>query len=219
MGAKKSTIYYVDRSEPLGITAANAKPSSSRDSIVIRSHSNMNVNNARPLRKAIQKSASDPQREKLVLKEVHLSSASDVYRGENNNYAGYILYSHDGQTKWKLNGRECEIGLLVIKDTGKEGVRRHMGSTEGVVHGAVYKSVFDEDVGNTVGEGFSVCKGEFKWESGTFNARQDSFHDDKRRISEVAELCVSKVLKTWMKAGEEYQHLPSKRKYAVKELL
>ena len=219
MGISKSRIEYVNNCEPISITQANARPSSSRDSYVIRSHSYMNVNNKSDVRKAARKMESDAQPNELVLKVIHLSSYCDVYRGENHNYAGFILYAHNGQTKWDLNGKTCEIGLLIIKDSESEAVKRHIGDAEGMIHGPVYMSVFNEDVGNTVGEGFSVCKGEFKWESGTFNARQDTYHDQSRHISEVAEHCVSKVLKVWMKVGEEKQRLPSDRKYHVKELL
>ena len=219
MGKKQSRYEYVDQSTPIGIVQAHATPSSSRDSYVIRSHSNTNVNNKSTVRKAARKMESDAQPNELVLKVVHLSSSCDIYRGENHNYAGFILYAHNGQTKWELNGRTCEIGLLIIKDSESEAVKRHIGQAEGKIHGPVYMSVFNEDVGNTVGEGFSVQKGTFEWNSGTFNARQDTYHDKERDISEVAKQCVSKVLKVWMKEGEERQHLPSVRRFTVKELL
>ena len=219
MGVKQSRIEYVDNCQTIGIVQARAKPSSSGDSYVIRSHSNTNVNNKSDVRKAARKMESDAQPNELVLKVIQLSSCCDVYRGENHNYAGFILYAHNGQTKWELNGRTCEIGLLIIKDSESEAVKRHIGHAEGMIHGPVYKSVFNEDIGNTVGEGFSVQKGKFEWNSRSFNARQDTFHDQSEKISEVAKQCVSQVLKVWMKEGEEGQHLPSVRRFTVKELL
>lgn len=224
MGSKHSIEYVSTPSnDTIGITAAKARPSLERDSFVISSHSmpdDDDIPANLPIKDVDKKgSECNDNGKPLVLKSVHLSSISHPYCGENHDYAGFILYAHDGETKWTLNDRNCEIGLLIIKDTGKEEVKRHIDNSEGMVHGAVYKSVFDEDVGNTVGEGFSVRKGTFEWNSRTFNARDDTYHDDRRTISDVAKQCVSKVLKRWMKAGEEGQRLPSQRRYTVKELL
>ena len=75
---------------------------------------------------------------------LHLSCASDVYEGPSNNYAGFVLYAHNGQTTWTLNGRKCRTGYIVVQDTSSPGVRRCSPHSEGVVHGAVYKNVFGE---------------------------------------------------------------------------
>ena len=94
---------------------------------------------------------------------VHLSCHSSVYRGPDRNYAGFILYTHDDKSEWTLNGWRCKTGYIVVKDTASPDVKRQEGKAEGIVHGAVYKEMFGEDVGNTVGEAFSVKKGELIW--------------------------------------------------------
>ena len=120
---------------------------------------------------------------------VHLSCASDPYQRENN-YAGFILYSHDGKTDWHLNGRHCKTGYLVIQNTSKQEVQRYKGVADGVVHGAVYMNVFGENIGITVGEAFSYVDGAFKWQSHSFNTQYtSSYHDHGKEMAEYKEMC------------------------------
>ena len=77
---------------------------------------------------------------------LHLSCASDVYEGPSNRYAGFVLYAHNRQTVWTLNGRKCRTGYVVVQDTDSPGVQRCISNSEGVVHGAVYKNVFGEQL-------------------------------------------------------------------------
>ena len=58
-----------------------------------------------------------------------------------------------------LNGWRCKTGYIVVRDTDSPGVKRHEGKAEGIVHGPIYKDMFGEDVGNTVGEAFAVMNG------------------------------------------------------------
>ncbi len=55
------------------------------------------------------------------------------------------------------------MGYIVVQDTASSAVKALAPSSPGVVHGAVYKNVFAEDVGNTIGEAFAIMGGEFKW--------------------------------------------------------
>ena len=76
-------------------------------------------------------------------------------------------------------------------------------------------------MGDTVGEAFSVMKGEFRWTSGTFNNRTyrtSHYHDKSRKMSAVSEHFVSKVLKVWMDAGLEECCVPCMRNYNVDDL-
>ena len=215
MGIVKSRpVEILPEYDTIGITAANTRIDESRE------HYSVYSNRASSTSESSDEEESPAlQLPDLIVKAYHLSCASDVYRGDNHNYAGFVLYSHDGKNEWDINGKKCKTGFLVIQDTESAGVKRHQGNAPGVVHGAVYKNVFGEDVGNTVGEGFAVVKGEFKWNSGTFNSKEDTYHDNQRKISQDTERCVSEVLKAWMKAGESHQHLPPEREYPVKELL
>lgn len=147
---------------------------------------------------------------------LHLSCSSDVYGGPSKNYAGFVLYSHDGQTSWTLNGRKCKSGYIVIQDTDSSGVRKYLGASPGVVHGAVYKNVFGEDIGaRTVGEGFAVMGGVIKWNSYTFNAHKDFYHDSRKGISQVAQENIERVLQVWMDAGIKRHCFPTVRNFDV----
>ena len=152
---------------------------------------------------------------------LHLSCASDVYiEGAGKNYAGFVLYAHKGQTSWTLNGRQCRTGYIVVQDTGSRAVQRYIGKTEGIVHGAVYKNVFGEDIDkDTVGEAFSVMSGEFEWKSGTFNRRTSYYHDGSFEISSIAKECIFKVMLVWMKVGSNKHYLPCTRNFYVEDLV
>ena len=159
--------------------------------------------------------ASLPQ---IPVTTLHLSCASDVYDGTSKNYAGFVLYSHNGQTSWTLNGKKCKSGYIVIQDTDSSNVQRYRAAgSPGVVHGAVYRNVFGEDIGkSTVGEGFAVMDGEMKWNSYTFNAPRDSvYHDHCKDISQVARDNIEKVLQEWKDAGMKSHSLPTERNFTV----
>ena len=119
-------------------------------------------------------------------------------------------------TDWILNRVHCKSGYIVVRDTNSCKVAHiiHFGNSQGQVHGAVYKSVFEEDVSNnTIGEGFAVQGGKFKWNSGVFNSKDTAYHDGRRVASEHAERYVSKVLSQWMDAGTRQQSLPYQRNF------
>lgn len=151
----------------------------------------------------------------IPVSTLHLSCSSDIYEA-SHDYAGFILYSHNRKTDWRLNGVHCKTGYIVVCDTNSCNVAHiiHFGKSQGQVHGAVYKSVFGEDVSvDTIGEGFAVQGGRFKWNSGVFNAKDTQYHDGRRAASEQAERYVSKVLSQWMSAGNEQKSLPYPRNF------
>ena len=84
-----------------------------------------------------------------------------------------------------------------------------------MVHGAVYWNVFGEgaDVTRAVGEGFAYVNGECKWNSYTFNANSDAYHDGKRGISDLAKKCVSRIINDWRQTSQVG------KTYSVKDLL
>ena len=124
-------------------------------------------------------------------------------------------------TDWRLNGVHCLTGYIVVQDTNSPGVKA-CSKASGVVHGAVYMNVFGQDVDSgVVGEGFAQFSGESapRWNSGTFNAKADNYHDGKRGISDEGKKCVTEVLKEWKAAGLNYHCLSSCRTWNVAELL
>jgi hypothetical protein len=172
-----------------------------------------------PSHDAVFIESAEPERHPAFkLTVIHLSCASDAYQ-QGNDYAGFILYSHDidGKTDWYLNGKHCKTGYLVIQNTAKQEVQRYKGIADGLVHGPVYMNVFGEDIGNTVGEAFSYIDDTFKWRPHALNTRYpSSYHDQDKEMAEVTKKCVSKILEEW-KACEGY--LPTCRNYEVKDLL
>lgn len=165
---------------------------------------------------------------KISVTTVHLSCSSHVYQPDHD-YAGFILYAHKGKTDWTLNGVHCKSGYIVVQDSNSEDVKRYIGKAEGQIHGPVYMNVFGEDVGDTIGEAFSLKDGSFVRHSGTFNNRTyeksedhkaSKYHDDDRStISEEGVKCLKEVIKEWKRAGVNDKRLPSGRNWKVTELL
>ena len=155
--------------------------------------------------------SKEPRDPALQLRVIHFSCASDPFQ-KGHNYAGFILYSHNGETDWYLNGRHCKTGYLVIQDTSK-----HEGVADGDLHGAVYMNMFGENIGDTVGEVFLYVDGIFKWQSHSFNTQySSSYHNSDKEMAEVTKKCVSRILEEW-KACEGY--LPTCRNFEIKEFL
>lgn len=159
----------------------------------------------------------------ITFETIYFSSHSHVFSREGaRRYAGFILYAwtdpHNGDVKdeWELNGIQCKSAYLVIQDTDSHSVKRYVKPAPGRVHGAVYWNVFGEgaDVKMAVGEGFSIMNGELKWNSITFNANEDTYHDGQKKISNLAEKCVSKIINDWMEMDPIVE-----KTYSVKELL
>lgn len=120
--------------------------------------------------------------------------------------------------EWWLNGKHCKSGYLVIQSTDSEGFRKCRAARPhggGIVHGAVYWNVFGQNSDETkaVGEGFSLQDGIYGWNSFTFNAGSNYYHDGRRQMSSVVKQCVKVVLDDW-----QHNSLLGKT-YHVNELL
>lgn len=173
-------------------------------------------------RKKIRMSTHPYDESKVIdVKTIHISCKSDTFRGNNYNYAGVIIYKHNGKVEWKTpNGTRCKSGYVVIQDTDKQEVKQWRGKTDGVVHGAVYRNVFGEDVDttNVIGEGFSIQSGLFKVNSGVFNNPEESeYHDSRKQMSNVSLHCIDKVVESWKNAGLE--NWLGCRNFSVRDLL
>ena len=103
-------------------------------------------------------------------------------------------------------------------------MKRWIGKEPGAVHGAVYRNAFGESVsqGNVVGEGFAYRNGncevkKFEINSSVFNnPKSSAYHDDRRRMHELSEHCVGKIVKHWKTTGPNWFR---QRNFQVKELL
>ena len=172
-----------------------------------------------------------PQKDKIVItprscdkKEVsvstmHISCRSDAYN-PCHNYGGVIIYLCDGKSDWRTaNNTHCKSGYIVIQATDKEDVKKWKNEP-GQVHGAIYRNAFGESVRNkveVVGEGFAIQNRQFKMHSGVFNKPKGSlYHDNRRRMHELSEHCVRKIVEYWKTAGPFWFKL---RNFEVKKLL
>ena len=159
-----------------------------------------------------------------TVKSMHISCQSDTYR-PGHNYAGVIIYQYEGKSDWRTaNNTHCKSGYIVIQDTGSDKVKKWIGKEPGAVHGAVYRNAFGESVSNAhvVGECFSLqhdeCKVEkFGINSSVFNnPKGSSFHDHRRRMHELTEHCIRKILDYWKTAGPCWVR---QRNFETKQLL
>ena len=159
------------------------------------------------------------EKEKVFVETMHISCQSDTYHVAHD-YGGLIIYQYKGNSDWRTaNNTHCKSGYIVIQDTDSENVKRWMRKEPGIVHGAVYRNAFGESVNDAevVGEGFAVRNGKFEMCSSVFNNPEGSaFHDERRRMHELSEHCVKKVVECWKTAGRNWFR---QRNFEVKELL
>ena len=158
-------------------------------------------------------------KDEVSVETMCISDKSDPYK-PGHNYGGVIIYQYNSKSVWRTaNNSLCKSGYIVIQDTNSENVRHWMSKEPGVVHGAVYRNAFGESVrkAEVVGEGFAIRNGKFEMCSGVFNNPPGSaFHDHRRRMHELSEHCVRKVVEHWKTAGPRWVR---QRNFEVKQLL
>ena len=162
-------------------------------------------------------------KEEVSVETMHISCQSDIYQ-PGHNYGGVIIYQYNDKSEWRTaNNTHCKSGYIVIQDTDSENVKQWVDKEPGVVHGAVYRNAFGESVNDAevVGEGFAIRNDKlvatFEINSSVFNNPPGSaFHDDRRRMHELSEHCVRKIVEYWKTAGPCWV---SQRNFEVKQLL
>ena len=112
----------------------------------------------------------------------------------NNNMGGIILYTYDNKTDWYLNNIHCKSGYIIIKN---EENLKNIGALHGVIHGDVYKSVFDCEIDDkVVGAGFAFHNGKWKFNSYTFNTGT-KYHDNLKAMHPLEKELVKSALQNW----------------------
>ena len=164
----------------------------------------------------------------IDVETMHISCRSDTYQ-PGHNYAGVIIYQYDGKSDWRTaNNTHCKSGYIVIQDTDSENVKKWIGEEPGQVHGAIYRNAFGESLkkAKVVGEGFAlrkIRKEQFEVEkleinSSVFNNPKGSvYHDHRRRMHELSEHCVGKIVEHWKNTGPNW--FCRQRNFQVKEML
>ena len=154
---------------------------------------------------------------KININRIRLSCESDVYNNEQN-YVGIILYgwiNSEGQvqTDWRLNGKHCKSGYIVIQNAYDTESYSSEGPVISNVHNAVYWNVFGQgsDTSRAIGEGFSVIAGSYIPKYDVF---AECIHcDAESSVVTMAEKCARGIVNDWMRGG-----YPGKT-YRVKDLL
>ena len=158
-------------------------------------------------------------REKVVVKTMHLSGKSDEYR-PGHKYGVVIMYLYDGKLDWKTaNGTRCKSGYIVIQDAGSENVSKWKDEEVGALHGAIYRNAFGESMmkAHVVGEGFSF-RNQIDKGSRVLNKPPGSdFHDNRETVNEASFHCVRKIVDYWKEGGSSWAH--RQRNFEVKDLL
>ena len=131
----------------------------------------------------------------------------------NENLGGVVLYMYKGKTDWHLNDRHCQSGYIILKRIEDLKQIRNGGKEPGQIHGAVYKSVFNEtlNVNEVLGGGFSYKDKEWKFNSWTLNAPsygKDHYHDGKKKMNDKEVMLIQTTLKHWMKTGNSTHSFP-----------
>jgi hypothetical protein len=125
------------------------------------------------------KSLKNPKRPIIKIETIHISCSSDLYH-PSKDMAGLIVYSYDDQLNFHLNGHHCQTGYILIKETANID---HVKSNQGLVHGKLFKWFFGiEPDQRFIGGGFAFQNGKLKFNSMTFNARNDDYHDTTKAM-------------------------------------
>ena len=89
----------------------------------------------RVLRLVSNPSPACPDLPSFPFETIHISCKSDAYQGTAYCYAGVIIYSCDGKSKWQTaNGTRCKSGYVVIMDTSTMKVKKYQGKSPGLVY-------------------------------------------------------------------------------------
>ncbi len=140
---------------------------------------------------------------KIAINTYHISCKS--YRPKKlygkEDLGGVVLYMYGHKADWRLNGVHCKAGYIILKRS--KDVKHLKGA--GMIHGSVYKSVFKEDLctKHVVGSGFAYHNKQWKFNSYTFNAVSDAFHDKKKGMNPVEKKWVMKAIENWIARREQ----------------
>eukprot|EP01084_Bolivina_argentea_P052689 96785_1 len=125
----------------------------------------------------------------------HVSCKSDKFTGEN--MTGIVLYEYDDKRDWYLNGIHCKTGYIILRLSKNIS---HIKDEPGAVHGACYKSVFNEslDKNKVVGGGFAYLNGKWKFNSWTFNTGS-KYHNNEKEMNPLEQRCIEVAIVNWKK--------------------
>ena len=149
-------------------------------------------------------------KEYIKVTSMHVSCKSDTfsYYSCGPNLAGIVLYNDGyGRTDWYCNGIHCKSGYIILKNSDKSSFKGISG--EGQVHGAVYKSVFEQNIpSKMVGGCFARYKNEWKYNGNTFNARNNGYTDGSHSMHSLEIDAVKTAVQNYIYYGKQNTQLP-----------
>lgn len=135
--------------------------------------------------------ASVSKQKAIQINSFHVSCKSDrpPQNYGSDEYVGIVLYSKGGKTSWKCNGVKCKSGYIILL---KAENLQNIESTHGV-YGAVYKSIFDEELNE------SVILSRFTQSNSEVSAECE--------MGAMEQLFVEKAIKAWVKNKQQNIYL------------
>ena len=73
----------------------------------------------------------------------------------------------------------------------------------------MYYYIFRCEIGDAVGEAFSIMEEIVRWNSSTFNARNTEYHDGERIISDIGKRVLDEMIQNWKEFGIKLNSLPA----------
>lgn len=131
----------------------------------------------------------------------HISEKSDKFY-KHLNYVGACFWGTTyGQNEWKLNGINCQSGFIILKRTSKI---QKISCSEGRNHSKLFNFLFEcspfDSRPQLVGTGFTIEKGEWKWNSYTFN-ETTKWKKHTKDILLLEQYCIKKAIAYWIHTG------------------
>lgn len=135
---------------------------------------------------------------------------------KSRNYAGIIVYHHDGQYKWinttgVAEGYKCRSFYVLIQCTDDWDPSCFREAQQGRVHDHLYKEMFgcSHELGLTCCGGFAMMKGRTRFSSAWLN-NQTSYEtglrwksDGSKLLSRGEKVLVQRVIAAWKMHGPD----------------
>lgn len=155
---------------------------------------------------------------KLSLKLSHFCSRYS----SSKNYAGIIIYHHNGNYKWHnqtgvAKGYNCRSAYVLILCTDDWPPEAFSRAGQGLVHDYMYRKMFGRSYSDKVSccGGFAVMKGQTKYSSIWLNQQSSSNtglrweSDGSKNLSNEEKVLVDLAVSEWKRSGgNRVVHIP-----------
>ncbi len=118
----------------------------------------------------------------LEMRSLHFSCSCDLF-AQTSDFIGLIVYGYDKQADFRLNGKHCKIGYILIKNANAiKDIKTNMNT----MHSRLFTCFFNKEISDDfAGCGFAFQNGQWKFNSYTFNTNADKFHDENKQANPI----------------------------------